>query len=179
MSKIAKLKIFLNPSTLKIICIHTEGLKLQPEASKNQSPGPRPCETLVTALAAWTRLSQLRALSLSLHNTSYMCVTGRVGAVRRRKWVSSIPETWHACQDNCMSPAQCHSAICWQLEPIMWEPQHNMSFIWTCVACQRWVGQLHRLWLPCALMGHVGDGRSMAVVVEEYAWHGQYENLVT
>ena len=66
MSEIAWLKIFLSPSTLKItenywkfICIHTEGLKPQPEASKNQSPGPRPCETLAMALVAWARLSRL------------------------------------------------------------------------------------------------------------------------
>ena len=58
--------IFWTPQHWKFICIHTEGLKLQPEASKNQSPGPRPCKTLVTALAAWARLSQLRALSPTL-----------------------------------------------------------------------------------------------------------------
>ena len=52
------------------VCIHTEGLKPWPEASKNQSPGPRPCETLVTALVAWARLGRLRALSPSLHNTN-------------------------------------------------------------------------------------------------------------
>ena len=46
-----------------------QGLKPWPEASQNQSPGPRPCEILVTALAAWARLGRLRALRLSLHNT--------------------------------------------------------------------------------------------------------------
>ena len=54
----------------KFVCIHTKGLKLQPEASKNQSPGTRPCETLAMALAAWARLGWLRALSPSLHNTN-------------------------------------------------------------------------------------------------------------
>ena len=81
-----------------------------------------------------------------------------------------------ACQDNCMSPAQCHNAICWQLEPVMWGSTTQASYGLVLLARD---GQLHRLWLPCALMGHVGDGRNMVVVVEEYAWHSQYEHLVT
>ena len=82
------------------------------------------------------------------------------------------------CQDTAQVE-QCHDATCWQLEPIIWGLQHNMSFIWTRVARQRSVRQPHRLWLQRSLMGHVGDGRNVVVVVEECAWHGQHEHMVT
>jgi len=50
-----------------------------------------------------------------------------------------------SCTNSCRSPAPCHDTTCWQLEPVIWGLQHNMSFIWTCVAHQRWVRQLHGL----------------------------------
>jgi len=50
--------------------VHThEGLKPWPRAYQIQSPGPRPCQALPTALGAWARLGRLRASSPSLHIT--------------------------------------------------------------------------------------------------------------
>ena len=90
------------------------------------------------------------------HNTSFIWTR-----VARQRWC-------HACQDRCMSPAQCHDAMCWQLEPVIWGLQHNTSFIWTRVARQRWVRPLHGLWLQCALTGHVGDGRKVVGVCVQH-----------
>jgi hypothetical protein len=72
-----------------------QGLKLQPGAFKNQSLGPRPCETLVMALAVWAQPSQLWALRLSLHNTiekkndAFPCIRTTIMEV----W--HLASTWH------------------------------------------------------------------------------------